>query len=203
MLIQFSKKNMLTLPGFTPSYCHGPVLQYRHWTPIPTRRLYHSQHMILLGLIYILLKKQPQRVYSSLVLHVPLFSLFTFPLVRFDSQLNEGEVLTEVVCLLPTADFRGGSCVATCGLKTKLLCWRLVLSPATKFWKNKVRTWLDTNTLRRGSPSKSNFILLPKNGLALKKKKIWSPQEVSIASQYQPEMEIQQDLGSCNFKSRQ
>ena len=66
--------------------------------------------------------KQPQRVYSSLVLHIPLFSLFTFPLVRFDNQLNEGEVFTEAVCLLPIADFRGGSCVVTCGLRTKLLC---------------------------------------------------------------------------------
>lgn len=66
--------------------------------------------------------KQPQRVYASLVLHVPLFSLFTFPLVRFDNQLNEGEVFTEALCLLPIADFRGGSCVVTCGLRTKLLC---------------------------------------------------------------------------------
>lgn len=66
--------------------------------------------------------KQPQRAYSSLALHIPLFSLFTFPLVRFENQFNEGEVFTEAACLLPSADFRGGSCVVTCGLRTKLLC---------------------------------------------------------------------------------
>lgn len=66
--------------------------------------------------------KQPQRVYSSLALHIPLFSLFTFPLVRFENQFKEGEVFTEAACLLPSADFRGGSCVVTCGLRTKLLC---------------------------------------------------------------------------------
>lgn len=49
------KKKMLTLPGFTPSHCHGPVLQYRHRTPTPAGRLYHSQCKILLGLIYSLL----------------------------------------------------------------------------------------------------------------------------------------------------
>lgn len=51
-----------------------------------------------------------------------LFSLFTFPLVRFDNQLNEGGVFTEALCLLPIADFTGGSCVVTWGLRTKLLC---------------------------------------------------------------------------------
>lgn len=114
-----------------------------------------------------------QRVYASLVLHVPLFSLFTFPLVRFDNQLNEGEVFTEALCLLPIADFRGGSCVVTCGLRTKLLCWRLVLSPGAKFWKNKVRTWLGTHKLcsERGSNNMSKFILWNQNwnGLALQK----------------------------------
>lgn len=65
--------------------------------------------------------KEPQRVCSPLALHVPLFSLLTFPLVRFDNQLNEGEVFTEAVCLLPVADFRE-SCVVTGGLRTKLLC---------------------------------------------------------------------------------
>lgn len=153
ILIQFSKKNTLTLRGFTPRDYHRPVLQYRHWMPIPESRWCHSQCKILLGLIYTLLTNS-HRVHSSLVLHIPLFSLFTFPLVRFDNQLNEGEVFTEAVCLLPTADFRGGSCVATWGLMTRLLCWRLVLSPGTKFWKNKVRTWLDTNTIYSGKGSK-------------------------------------------------
>lgn len=113
--------------------------------------------------------KQPQRVYSSLVQHIPLFSLFTFPLIKFDNQLNEGEVFTAVVCLLPIVDFRGGSCVVTCGLRTKLLCWRLVLSPGTKFWKNKGRTCLDTNANQEEEASSSNFIILLKNGLALNK----------------------------------
>lgn len=186
---------MLTLPGFTPRDCHGPVLQYRHWMPIPASRRCHSQRKILLGLIYILLTNS-HRVHSSLVLHIPLFSLFTFPLVRFDNQLNEGEVFTEAVCLLPTADFRGGSCVVTWGLTTRLLCWRLVLSPGTKFWKNKVRTWLDTNNLlRKGKQAITcpNSFFYQKCGSS---KNIWSPQEVSIASLYQPEMTIQQDSGS-------
>jgi len=34
-------------------------------------------------------------------------------------------------------------------------------------------------------------------------KEISSPEEVSIASPYQPEMTVQQNLGSPNFKSRQ
>lgn len=57
--------------------------------------------------------------------------------------------------------------------------------------------------LRKGKQAinMSKLILLPKKRFC-PSKNILSPQEVSIASHYQPEMTIQEDSGSPDFKSR-
>lgn len=91
-------------------------------TELHSNRQTVSFSKILLGLGHVFLTYSHRRVCFSPVPYIPLFSLFTFPLVIFDSQLNEGEVVTEAVCLLPAAGLTGGSCVGSCGLRTKLFC---------------------------------------------------------------------------------
>lgn len=150
-------------------------------TELHSNRQTVSFSKILLGPGHVFLTYSHRRVCFSPVPYIPLFSLFTFPLVIFDSQLNEGEVVTEAVCLLPAAGLTGGSCVGSCGLRTKLLCWRLVLSPGTRFWK----TWSESlikykQTTQEGETSNA---LSEQNEVSAALLKITSsPQEVSIAS---------------------
>lgn len=117
--------------AYVCAVCICSAIDSLNSTPVGTV----SSSKILLDPGHVFLTNSHRRVCLSPVLYIPLFSLFTFPLVIFDSQLNEGEVFTEAVCLLPAAGLTGGSCAGTCGLRTKLFCWRLVLSPGTKFWK--------------------------------------------------------------------